>query len=271
MCVSRRRPPTCLLPDGSPKFVTIVLRAVHQIVAPGIVEITVLQKANQTQSLKINNSTLNWMKLIKRVFLHTFVVLWFGPSTFQNLAIHVSTVRCQYQESSCCASVPTSPRNLESFSVHQIVDPGIVEITLFQKANQTQPLHNFTLKMKPFFSISFQNVFFSTLSRFRGFRGFVVWSFQVSKSDRPRIDRTLSVRRIFFLDLNLMSLVPPKKKKRRCPLKLLKLYRSYVVCVSTNNCPWTCPLKLLKLEKILAFPASQNPRPQLYFENVSFL
>ena len=30
-------------------------------------------------------------------------------------------------------------------------------------------------------------------------------------------------------------------------------------------------LKLLKLEKILAIPASQNPRPQLYFENVNFL
>ena len=48
--------------------------------------------------------------------------------------------------------------------------------------------------MKPFFSISYQNVFFSTLSWFRGFRGFVVWSVQSSKSDRPRIDRTLSGR-----------------------------------------------------------------------------
>ena len=36
--------------------------------------------------------------------------------------------------------------------------------------------------------------FVSTLSWFRGFRGFVVWSVQVSKSDRPRIDRTLSVQ-----------------------------------------------------------------------------
>ena len=94
------------------------------------------------------------------------MVLWFGPSTFQNLAIHVSTVRCQYEESSCRASVQTSPRNLESFSVHQIV-----EITLFQKANQTQPLHNSTLKMKPFFSISYQNVF---SAHFRGFVAFVV-------------------------------------------------------------------------------------------------
>ena len=106
------------------------------------------------------------------------MVLWFGPSTFQNLAIHVSTVRCQYKESSCRASVPTSPRNLESFSVHQIVDPGIVEITLFQKANQTQPLHNSTLKMKPFFSISYQNVF---LSHFLGFVAFVVLWFGLSK------------------------------------------------------------------------------------------
>ena len=115
-------------------------------------------------------------------------MVWYDPSTFQNLAIHVSTVRCQYEESSCRASVPTSPRNLESFSVHQIVNPGIVEITLFQKENQTQPLYNSTLKMKPFFSISYQNVFLAH------FRGFVVWSVQVSKSDHPRIDRTLSGR-----------------------------------------------------------------------------
>ena len=159
------------------------------------------------------------------------MVLWFGSSTFQNLAIHVSTVRCQYEESSCRASVPTSPRNLESFSVHQIVDPGIVEITLFQRANQTQPLHNSTLKMKPFFSISYQNVF---LAHFRGFVAFVVLWFGLSK----------------------FKIWP-------------STYWSYVVRM--NNCPWTCPLKLLKLEKILAFPASQNPRPQLYFENVSFL
>ena len=206
VCVSRRRPPTCLWPDGSPKFVTIVL-SVHHVVALGIVEVTVLQKANQTQPLK--NQKLYFEDeafLIKRFwFSHIFVVLWFGPSTFQNLAIHVSTVRCQYEESSCHASVPTSPRNLEWFSVHQIVDPGIVEITLFQKANQTQPLHNSTLKMKHFFSISYQNVFFSTctLSWFRGFVvcGLVCPSFEIWPST----------------------------------------YRSYVV--SKKNCPCICPLK----------------------------
>ena len=199
-------------------------------------------------------------------------------------------------------------------------------------------------------SFSYQKVSFAH------FRGFVDWSVHVSKSSHPRIDRTLSVRRIamscfrpdespkfgivlrssnrrswdrrnhvvaeskpnpasphlcfeneaFFLAFlikmfflahfrgfvafvvlwfglskfqNLTvhaSIVSTKKKTKNCPctcplniLKLLKLYRSYVV--STNNCPWTCPLQLLKLEKILAFPASQNPRPQLYFENVSFL
>ena len=52
-----------------------------------------------------------------------------------------------------------------------------------------------TLKMKPFLAFLIK-MFFSTLSWFRGFRGFVVWSVQVSKSDRPRIGRTLSVRRI---------------------------------------------------------------------------
>ena len=173
MCVSRRRPPTCHWPDGSPKFVTIVL-SVQQIVAPGIVEITVLrQKANQTQSLK--NQQLyfeNEAFLIKRFLAHFHgFVVW--SVHVSNLAIHVSTVRCQYEESSCRASVQTSPRNLESFSVHQIV-----EITLFQKANQTQPLHNSTLKMKPFFSISYQNVF---LRKFRGFVAFVVLWFGLSK------------------------------------------------------------------------------------------
>ena len=77
----------------------------------------------------------------------------------------------------------------------------------------------------------------------------MVWSVQVSKSDRPRIGRTLSVRRIVRAHA-LWS----------CSTSIGR--RPYVV--STNNSPWTCPLKLFKLEKILAFPASQNPRPQLY-------
>ena len=67
-------------PDGSPKFVTIVLRAVHQIVAPGIVEITVLQKANQTQPLKNQQLyfELNEAFLIKRGFFAHFrgFVVW---------------------------------------------------------------------------------------------------------------------------------------------------------------------------------------------------
>ena len=159
VCVSRRRPPTCLWPDGSPKFVTIVL-SVHQIVALGIVEITMLQKANQTQPLKNQ------------------------PLYFEN----------------------------EAFLIKR---------------------------------------FFSTLSWFRGLRGVVCPSFKIW----PSTYRSY--------------VVSTKNCPCTCPLKLLHLYRSYVV--STNNCPWTWPLKLFKLEKILAFPASQNPRPQLYFENVSFL
>ena len=101
-CVSRRRPPTCLWPDGSPKFVTIVL-SVHQIVAPGIVEITELQKANQTQ-----------------------------PLTNQQLCFELN----------------------EAFLMKGV---------------------------------------------FARFRGFVVWSVHVSKSSHPRINRTLSVRRIVML------------------------------------------------------------------------
>ena len=177
MCVSRRRPPSCLWPDGSPKFVTIVL-SVHQIVAPGIVEITCSRKQTKPSLSKINKSTFK-MKLffIKRFFLahfHGFVV-W---SVHVSKSCHPRIDRTLSVRRICRASVPTSPRNLESFSVHQIVDPGIVEITLFQKANQTQPLHNSTLKMKPFFSISYQNVF---LAHFRGFVAFVALWFGLSK------------------------------------------------------------------------------------------
>ena len=89
------------------------------------------------------------------------------------------------------ASGPTGPRNSSrSFSsVHQIVAPGIVEITVLQKANLTQPLKNQQLY--------FENEAF-LIKRFflAHFRGFVVRSVYVSKSTHPRIDRTLSVRRI---------------------------------------------------------------------------
>ena len=40
------------------------------------------------------------------------------------------------------ASGPTGPRNKEFFFVDQIVDPGIIEITLLHKESQTLPLKN---------------------------------------------------------------------------------------------------------------------------------
>ena len=165
------------------------------------------------------------------------------------------------------------------------------------------------------------------------FCGFVVRSVFVSKSSHPRIDRTLSVRRIvmscfrpdespkFGIVLRSSNrrsrrdrrnhVVPESKPNpaspqlyfenetffwhflSKCFFSTLSWFRGFVAfvvlwfglskfqnltvhvliayVVSTNNCLWTCPLKLLKLEKVLAFPASKNPRPQLYFENVSFL
>ena len=42
------------------------------------------------------------------------------------------------------ASGPTGPRNKEFFFVDQIVDPGIIKITLLLKESQTLPLKNFT-------------------------------------------------------------------------------------------------------------------------------
>ena len=57
-----------------------------------------------------------------------------------------------------------------------------------------------TLKMKPFLAFLIKMFFFSTLSWFRSFRGFVVWSVQ-NLIDRPRIGRTLSVR--FYEELSV--------------------------------------------------------------------
>ena len=144
MCVSRRRPPTCHWPDGSPKFVTIVL-SVQQMVAPGIVEITVLPKANQTQPLK--NQQLY----------------------FENEAFFI-----------------------KRFLAH--------------------------------------------------FHGFVVWSVHVSKSFHPRIDRTLSVRRI------VMSCFRPDESPKFGIVLRSSNRRNHVVPESKPN------------------PAS----PQLYFENEAF-
>ena len=41
-------------------------------------------------------------------------------------------------------SCPTGPRNGWRLFVDQIVDPGIIEITLLHKENQTLPLKNHT-------------------------------------------------------------------------------------------------------------------------------
>ena len=92
---------------------------------PGLSKSRCSRKQTKPSLSKINNSTLK-MKLFKRCFAQV-TLSWFcglvRPRFKILVAIHVSIVRCQYEESSCRASVPTSPRNLESFSVHQIVDP----------------------------------------------------------------------------------------------------------------------------------------------------
>ena len=90
-------------------------------------------------------------------------------------------------------------------------------------------------------SFSYQKVFLAH------FRGFVVWSVHVSKSSHPRIDRTLSVRRI------VMSCFRPDKSPKfgivfRSSNRLSRDRRNHVVPESKPN------------------PAS----PQLYFENETF-
>ena len=88
------------------------------------------------------------------------------------------------------ASGPTGPRNSSrSFSPFMKSSlPGSSKSRCSGK--QTKPslskINNSTLKTKLFLSKGF----------LAHFRGFVVWSVHVSKSSYPRIDSTLSVRRI---------------------------------------------------------------------------
>ena len=224
-------PPTCLWPDGCPKFVKIVL-SVHQIVAPGIVEMTVLQKANLTQPLK--NQQLyfeNEAFLIKRFFVahfRGFMVrsVYVSKSTHSRID-HTLSVRrivmsCFRPDESPKFGIVLRSSNRRSRDRRNHVVPE-------SKPNPASPQLYF--EKEAFFWHFLSKCFFSTLSWFRAFRGFVVWSVQVSKSDRPCIDRTLSVR-----------------------------------TTVREHALWSCSSS----QKILAFPASQNPRPQLYFENVSF-
>ena len=137
------------------------------------------------------------------------------------------------------ASGPTGPRN-SSRSFSPFIKsslPGSSKSRCSRK--QTKPslskINNSTLKMKLF------------LSKGSHFHGFVVWSVHVSKSCHPRIDRTLSVRRI------VMSCFRPDESPKfgiilRSSNRRSRDRRNHVVPESKPN------------------PAS----PQLYFENEAF-
>ena len=90
---------SCFCPDESPKF-GIVLRSSNRRSRDRRNVITLFKKANQTQPL--HNSTLKMKQFFsisyQNVFLAHFRGLWFGLSKFQNLTVHVSIVRCQYEE-----------------------------------------------------------------------------------------------------------------------------------------------------------------------------
>ena len=144
------------------------------------------------------------------------------------------------------ASSPTGPRN-SSRSFSPFIKsslPGSSKSLCSKK--QTKPslskINNSTLKMKLFLSKGF----------LAHFHGFVVWSVHVSKSCHPRIDRTLSVRRIVMSicrasvptsPRNLESFSVHQNWNRRSRDRL-----NHVVPESKPN------------------PAS----PQLYFENEAF-
>ena len=110
---------------------------------------------------------------------------------------------------------------------------------MLQKANLTQPLKNQQL--------NFENEAFLIKRFLAHFRGFVVRSVYVSKSTHPRIDSTLSVRRI------VMSCFRPDESPKfgivlRSSNRRSRDRRNHVVPESKPN------------------PAS----PQLYFENEAF-
>ena len=93
-------------------------------------------------------------------------------------------------------------------------------------------------------SFSYQKVFLAH------FRGFVVWSVQVSKSGHPRIDRTLSVRRI------VMSCFRPDESPKfgivlRSSNRRSRDRRNHVVPESKPN-P-ASPQPTLKMKPFLAF------------------
>ena len=150
VCVSRRRPPTCLWPDGSPKFVTIVL-SVHQIVAPGIVEITVLQKANLTQPLKNQQLYFENEAFLSKGFFST--LSWFCGLVRPSFKIWPSTYRpyvVSTKNRHVVLSVLTSPRSLESFlrSSNRRSRDRRNHVVPESKPNPASPQP--TLKMKPF-------------------------------------------------------------------------------------------------------------------------
>ena len=141
------------------------------------------------------------------------------------------------------ASGPTGPRN-SSWSFSPFIKsslPGSSKSRCSRK--QTKPslskINNSTLKMK---------LFLLTKGFFLAhFHGFVVWSVHVSKSCHPRIDRTLSVRRI-VMSCFRTEVPSPRNRSLRSSNRRSRDRRIHVVPESKPN------------------PAS----PQLYFENEAF-
>ena len=66
------------------------------------------------------------------------MVLWFGPSTFQNLAIHVSTVRCQYEESK---RTDLKTQRLVCWE-HEKLEPGNTAVKLRFRSEDDYPVRN---------------------------------------------------------------------------------------------------------------------------------
>ena len=99
----RRIVMSCFRPDESPKF-GIVLRSSNRRSQDRRNHVVQESKPNPASPQLYFENEVFFSISYQNVFLAhcrgfmAFVVLWFGLSKFQNLTVHVSIVRCQYEE-----------------------------------------------------------------------------------------------------------------------------------------------------------------------------
>ena len=131
VCVSRRRPPSCFWPDGSPKFV-IVLRWSNRWprdhrnhVAPKSKPNLASQKPNLTK-LSFEHVSFSWNRTFRRLSRVGLSVFRgsVGKKKFQNPTIHVSiisqgtSIHCQYDEHALWSCSSLKKKTCHFFHAH---------------------------------------------------------------------------------------------------------------------------------------------------------